>query len=656
MKPLNNPVFRRLTVQGNGCCFRPVYLPGRKVWDVNPTMREQSALPRTVIICIIALMTLHAFLMNGYYLVHKRLTVGTYLDPIVAQADPTLFKNSLYVQAVNRTNVRLSISHDFNLFIIKHFDFETFAVTQEIVSLFFSLAGIFALTRVLFGSSGAGLLAMLLYTTELNNWTLGSPAPYLNFFHHGLLYAYPLIIWSMVFFFQKRYPLSLFLSGLAWNFHPMCTVFVLWAYCLFWAFNYKELKASTMGYCILSFTLPALPAIIRSFSYLSSTQQLDFSAWITAAYWTAWFTCFPSTWPALSFVRAILFFVLFMLAVYRIPDSSRKQGLLIFTGGVLMLCLAGTVFADIYPVPFIIKMSLWRSTLIYMFMALPCIAWLLLALFNHSFTSRFTVIALIVLLTGYVKCYPFYYLPLLLAAVAFFIYEPVLKERFSSIARNFSSVFFLSLAMLLAYQIMYGERGTRMLVFFIAIIIFLLAIALRRKRSPLNAITYIVWSGLFIILIDAAVLYFKGGPEIYYHGYFQGKRHPWADMQLFAKQHSDKDDLFIVPTYMNDFGIYSQRATLGDWAEGSNAIYLDNQFTREWLTRMKDLGWKKFCFDSSAEGYYYLPTSEVVKTACKYGVKFIITEKPKIFALPKIYENEQFILYRAPQCSGTGSS
>jgi hypothetical protein len=618
-------------------------------------MSEQGALPRKFIIGIIALVTLHAFLMNGYYFEHKRLTIGTYLDPIVAQTDPTLFKKSIYVQAVNRTNVRLSFSHDFNLFIIKYFDFETFAVTQEIVSLFLSLAGIFALTRVLFGSSGAGFLAMLLYTTELNNWTLGSPAPYLNFFHHGLLFAYPLIIWSMVFFFKKRYPLSLFLAGLAWNFHPMCTVFVLWAYCLFWVFNYKEVPAATIGYCVPAFVLPALPTIIRSFSYLGSTQQLDFPAWFTAAYWTAWFTCFPSTWPAQSFVRALLFFVLFMLAVYRIPDSSRKRGMLIFTCAVLTLCFAGTVFADIYPVPFIIKMSLWRSTLVYMFIALPCIAWLLLSLLNRPFTMRFIAIALIVLLSGYVKCYPLYYLPLLLGALVLFLCEPGLKQRFAFLSRNINLMFFLSLAVMLAYQIMSGERGTRMLLFFIAIIIFLLAIALRRRRSPMNAVTYIAWASLFIILIDAAVLYFKGGPEIYYHGYFQGKRHPWADIQLFAKQHSDKDDLFIVPTYMNDFGIYSQRATLGDWAEGSNAIYLDNQFTREWLTRMKELGWKKFCFDSNAEGYYYLPTSEVVKTAKKYGAKYIITEKPKTFALPKIYENEQFILYRAPHAAERGA-
>ena len=33
-----------------------------------------------------------------------------------------------------------------------------------------------------------------------------------------------------------------------------------------------------------------------------------------------------------------------------------------------------------------------------------------------------------------------------------------------------------------------------------------------------------------------------------------------------------------------------------------------------------------------------------------------ITEKPKTFALHKVYENEQFILYRAPQYAGRGDT
>ena len=614
---------------------------------MNLAMTKKSTFSQTYILFIIVLVTVHAFLMNGHYHVHKQLNVGTYIDPIVAQTDPTLLKNSIYVQAVNRTNVRFSISHEFHVFIKKHFDFETFAIVMGLVSLFCSLAGLYNLTHALFPGSGAGYIAMLLYTAELNNWTVGSPAPYLNFFHHSLLYAYPLIIWSMVYFFQKRYAVSLFLAGLSWNFHPMCTVFILWAYGLTWVFNYKELRPATIGASCIAFIVPALPTIIRGLNYLGTTKQLDLPVWMTAVLWSAWYTCFPSTWPVLSIVRAILFFALFIIAIYTIPDASRKRELLIFAFSVLILCLVGTLFVDIYPVPFIIKLSLWRSTVVYLFLALPCIACFLTSINRRSIPRRFLVIALIVFLTGYVKCFPLYYLPLFICGLLFFEYEDRLAQRFPVVSTVALPLLCIALAIMVAYHILTGERGFRLLIFFSSIIIFLLAIARLEQRVTVSALAYTIWLVLFVALIDAGVLYFKGGPEIYYHGYFQGRRDPWADIQLFAQKHSAKDDLFIVPPYMNDFGIYSLRATLGDWAEGANSLYLDNQFAREWLSRMKDLGWKTFCVDSNAGGYFDLKTEEVVKTAKKYGAKFIITEKPKTFELKKAYENNKFILYLA---------
>jgi hypothetical protein len=149
---------------------------------------------------------------------------------------------------------------------------------------------------------------------------------------------------------------------------------------------------------------------------------------------------------------------------------------------------------------------------------------------------------------------------------------------------------------------------------------------------------------LFMACFDGAVLYYRGGPEIYYHGRVRGKVDPWADIQIAAQKASSKDDLFIVPPYMNDFGIYSLRASLGDWAEGSHALYLGNQFANEWRSRMRDLGWKTFLGEK--EGYNSLTTEEVLNAAKKYGAKFIITEKPKQFKLQRIYENGKFILYQ----------
>ena len=151
-------------------------------------------------------------------------------------------------------------------------------------------------------------------------------------------------------------------------------------------------------------------------------------------------------------------------------------------------------------------------------------------------------------------------------------------------------------------------------------------------------------------MFDAGILLYRGGANIYYHGYFRGERDPWADIQLFAKEHSQKDDVFIVPPYMNDFGLYSDRATLGDWAEGANILYMDNTFAQAWLERMNDLGWHTLWGEKS--GYNGLSTEAIVATAKKYGASFIITEKPKHFELPLIYENSQFILYTISDTRG----
>jgi hypothetical protein len=107
---------------------------------------------------------------------------------------------------------------------------------------------------------------------------------------------------------------------------------------------------------------------------------------------------------------------------------------------------------------------------------------------------------------------------------------------------------------------------------------------------------------------------------------------------------SDKDDLFIVPPLLNDFYHYSQRAVLGDWAEGSTLIFLDNRFTAEWFERMNDLGWTK---EYNAEaGFKNLSTEDITRIALKYNARFVVTEKPKSFTLPIVYENSRYILYR----------
>lgn len=589
--------------------------------------------------------------MNGYYSSSQNLTVGAYVEAVMSKADPALFKNSIYVQAVNRTKQRVSLLYDLSPFIVKNFDLETFAIIQSFISLFFILAGIFTLTTVLFSNTTAGVIASLLYTAELNNWTLGSPAPYLNFFHHGLPYAYPLIIWSLVFFFQKRFFTSSILAGISWNFHPMTTLFLLFCYVIYWILNYRKSKPVIILYFIFAFILFSSPTLIKSITYVRSTAEYGNSNWMTAVLWTGWYTCSPLTWPNVWIIRAGLFFGLFAVAFFTI-NSAAKKGIFIFTGSVIFLCFIGTIFADIYPIPFIIKLSLWRSSFLYLILAICCIGFFLSKVFEKSIAHRCLVIATIVILTGYIECFKLYYLPVFIVFLFYALLEENLKNRLPRFMGNFSIMFYMFLALLFTYQALFDYGSISAILCFSFIIMFFEGIKFLESVLTKKFFNHNSWVVLivFLFIFNCAVLYNRGGPEIYYHGYIKGKIDPWADIQMFAQKHSDKDTLFIVPPYMNDFGIYSLRANLGDWAEGSNAIFLDNQFATEWLSRMSDIGWKTMY--GAEEGYNRLTTDEIVTAAKKYGAKFVVTEKPKTFDLQKIYENSKFILYSIQPASG----
>lgn len=298
--------------------------------------RIPASRPLFVLIAIL-LMTVHAFLMNGHQHIYQYLTVGNNVTPILAKTDPTLFKNSLYVQAVNHSNVRLTLFYDLFPFIVRHFGLEDFTIIIEIISLGFILAGLFRITRILGGSTFAGFVAMLLYTAETNNWILGKPASYVNFFHHGLPYAYPLIIWSMVFFFQQRYTVAFLLAGISWSFHPMCTVFLLAAYGMYWLFNWKAFKPRTLLFCFLAFIIPAFPILMKALNNIG-TSQLPDAVWMKVVIWTAWYSCFPSAWPLSWLFQASLFFLLFLLSLRCSPAGRQKTEIKIFTLTIALMC------------------------------------------------------------------------------------------------------------------------------------------------------------------------------------------------------------------------------------------------------------------------------------------------------------------------------
>ena len=104
------------------------------------------------VVLLLLLITTHSFLMNGFFHASRSLNVATYVTPIVAQADPTLFSKSIYVERLREKNARLSIMHDLTPSLLPHVDLETFSLIQWLLCLFLTTAALFYLGKTVVGS------------------------------------------------------------------------------------------------------------------------------------------------------------------------------------------------------------------------------------------------------------------------------------------------------------------------------------------------------------------------------------------------------------------------------------------------------------------------------------------------------------------------
>jgi hypothetical protein len=358
--------------------------------------------------------------------------------------------------------------------------------------------------------------------------------------------------------------------------------------------------------------------------------------WLEGVRWVAGYTCNPSTWLASQWLNAGLFLVLSCCCLSAFPKSAVRRTATIFWAAVALMCLAGTICADIVPIPFIIKLSLWRSTVIYLYLAIIVIAWACMHIARRSRAHALLAATMIALLTGYMPQLPQACLALLLPAFAWALFA----ERGQHAYKLCTPITVTILISLCLAALVFLPNGFWVPVFMAGI---LLLLAVNASGRFVGTNPLLTW-GLVLLAFDAALLSAKGGPEIYYQGRIQGRLDPWAEVQFAARDIAHRDDLFIVPPLCNDFYHYSERAVLGDWAEGSTLLYLDNRFTAEWFERMHALGWTKI--DNAEEGFNNLTTAAIKNIADTYGAAYVVTKKPKEFDLPKAFENSRFILYR----------
>jgi hypothetical protein len=115
----------------------------------------------------------------------------------------------------------------------------------------------------------------------------------------------------------------------------------------------------------------------------------------------------------------------------------------------------------------------------------------------------------------------------------------------------------------------------------------------------------------------------------------------WTDAQLWVAAHTPKDAVILTPPHREGFRLFSRRAVVGEWKDGTQQFFSDS-FTWEWKRRMTDLG-------GDSRGYDGYDTEKIKGLANRYGASYVVRDSEAPLLLEKLYENSEFAVYAVPR-------
>lgn len=121
----------------------------------------------------------------------------------------------------------------------------------------------------------------------------------------------------------------------------------------------------------------------------------------------------------------------------------------------------------------------------------------------------------------------------------------------------------------------------------------------------------------------------------------------WTNIQLWARDYTPKNAVFLTPPEQGGFRIHSERATVGEWRDGTQA-YFSAGFAKRWWDNMKE----------TRPGITYaggfvipgkelkdLPDKELVSIATQTHANYLILPRGKERKLRLLYQNDGYAVY-----------
>jgi hypothetical protein len=492
-----------------------------------------------------------------------------------------------------------------------------------------TLAALFALAFHFTRSLGVGLLACLLYLGQAQS--LGGAVSYWPRLTHSHP-AVAMLLWAFYLHFRGRRVAALAVCGIAFNVHALYAAHVAFLLLFDCALDWLRRERPLPWGEAVAFLLPALPTVALLASRSEAIPGPELPVWLEVMRDRSGQHTFPLTAPPAVYARYLSFLALGGLAL-AVADARTRRAVLRLGAGVLLLCAAGFVFAEWVPLAGVIKAQLLRSTKWLTLLLLAPIARLLAESWAWGGMARlgaalaflgillrepaWLVAALLVYVLGAWDRWPASASLLATGAafVAAFTGAAPWPER-------------LGLPLLGAAAQSLSSDPLVMGCLFLFVV---LRLALAAARPP--------WAraATAAVLLAATV---GVAPAILRGAQAAQRAEPWNDVQAWVRGHVPVDAVILTPPYLEGFRVFSERATVGEWKDGTQQFF-SWTFTRGWLERMREMKGSTRAFDR-------FPADRLLELARKHAASYLVCRASAELPFPRLYANPEFAVYELP--------
>jgi GH35 family endo-1,4-beta-xylanase len=481
----------------------------------------------------------------------------------------------------------------------------------HLLTCFAVLATMAGLTRAMFSDRLSGGIVVLMLVAGHHHALAGDDFYSTGFTHTWAVF--PLSIGALLLIYRgtRRSVFGAFiLAGIIFNLHALTAaylfaMFMTWAG---WEVLQKRLAWRTAGALVGVFVLISLPTVVLMMGH----HQVFDARWVILTRIRSSDHSFPSSWWAMGRPDIPHFALITALAgvsLSFVTDRNIRRKSLAIAAATCILFVVGTLFSEFWPWPVVMRAQLFRASRLFMVVAFSHIAFGIAQCLRRGFKQcdhdcarrlarrvTFVSLGLLALLTlslpAQTALLPWLVLFATLVALGF--------GRLSFVQALVAAAALL-ISIVAWRTINFPLPGLRGLTAGLTPSQLRSAWQGQPMTNPL-AITLVTGSVLWAlswlklgqisrgIVIATGVLAIAAVTHYLYNSTGPGEQEndPWVRTQLWAKGHTPADAVFLTPIKPGGFRIYSDRAVVAEWRDGTQA-YFTAAFASDWWKRMQRL-------------------------------------------------------------------